>query len=411
MNQKMTKKWMNQYYENESALTISLLIVIAVAFVLSDWLLGAFTFTEYILGATLMVSFITGKFRIYRYQLKVIIVSIILIVFHSTILISLGNEVDFRVIMISLVKLTFYLIVIFWIINLVNDLKLKNNFLFIINCFSVVIFLIGIYIALAFYLNLNFEIELPYEFLLRFTRVDGHLFRRDVPIVRMKSIFEEPAHLGYYFNSVLMTNVFGNQRIRFNWLFNSVLILGIVLSFSYSAIAILLIILSIKTIVTLFHREFKFSINFTFIAACLSILVIIFAFRDVLYTTFISRTLELVSGTETSGYERLFDSWRYVSRNDLVLGLGFMQTPGSLWNNFAYYTTEFGLAGLIGVTVFTLLIFSRNKGLGIMFLFMNFAKGGYLSSSYWFLLLLILLYSKESETLSYIRKEEHFEIK
>lgn len=411
MIQRINEKWTGQYSKNESVATYTIIVIIALSFVLSDWLLGAFTFTEYILGGTILVSFLIGKFRVYKQQLKWIVLPLITIILHTLLLMSLGNEIDIRIIIISVVKLIFYLVITTWVINLVRDFKLKNQFLLIINCFAIVVFLLGIYIALAFYLNLNHELDLPYEFLLRFTRIDGHLFRSDVPIVRMKSIFEEPAHLGYYFNTVLLINAFGNHRLNYKWLFSSVLVTGIVLTFSYSAIAIMMIILTTQLIMALFQRKIKFRFNYSFIAAILSVLVIVFVFRDVLYTTFIGRTLELISGTETSGYERLFDSWRFITSENLIFGLGYMQTPGSLWNNFAYFTTEFGLIGLAFLTGFNIWIFYHNKGMGVAFLLMNFAKGGYLSSSYWFLLLLVLLYSLESETVSYFRKEEHFEIK
>lgn len=276
---------------------------------------------------------------------------------------------------------------------------------------AVVILLLGVYIATAVYLEVNTEIELPYAFLLRFTRLDGHLFRRDIPIVRMKSIFEEPAHLGYYLNSILSVNVFGTFRLDKGRMFNLFLIVGILMTMSYSAIVITMTILLIKLVYKILKKDIAFSVNYKVIFPALIIVIIVFIFRDVLFTTFIRRTMELLDGTETSGYERLFDSWRYITRENLLLGVGFMHSQGYLWNNYAYAITEMGVIGLAIIGGFNLFLLKSNIGLGLVFLLLNFAKGGYLSSSYWFLILLILIYFKSSPGDSYTRKEEYFEIK
>lgn len=400
--------WREQYKSRNKLLEYSLLAIVVLSFMLSDWMLGIFTFTEYIIGIALTAAVLTGKFRIYLRQIKWLLLLLSTISIHSFILNSLGTELNIRLIIISLIKLLFYFIVVSWIINLINDLNHKYSFLFIVNIAAVVVFILGVYIALSVYLELHTEISLPYERLLMYTRLDGHLFRRDLPIVRMKSIFEEPAHLGYFLNTVLSVNILGPIKVEKSILFNSLLIIGIIMTMSYSAIAIMISIIVIKIFSVLLGKEFNPKMDYKLIIIALVPLLIIFLFRDVLYTTFIVRTLELIDGTETSGYERLFDSWRFVNQSNFILGLGFMQSPGSLWNNYAYMLTELGVLGISILTGFNLFIAKRNAGLGLIFLFMNFAKGGYLSSSYWLLILLILLYSRESNLVTSIRKEEHF---
>lgn len=403
--------WLNQYSRRRKSIEVGLLISVVLSFTLSDWMIGLFTFTEYILGTLIIVAFLTGKFRLYIHQIKWISILVGVIVLHSILIELTGQEINYRVIVIGIIKLLFYLINITWITNLIKDLNLKSFFLLIVNSMAVVILLLGVYIATAVYLEVNTEIELPYAFLLRFTRLDGHLFRRDIPIVRMKSIFEEPAHLGYYLNSILSVNVFGTFRLDKGRMFNLFLIVGILMTMSYSAIVITMTILLIKLVYKILKKDIAFSVNYKVIFPALIIVIIVFIFRDVLFTTFIRRTMELLDGTETSGYERLFDSWRYITRENLLLGVGFMHSQGYLWNNYAYAITEMGVIGLAIIGGFNLFLLKSNIGLGLVFLLLNFAKGGYLSSSYWFLILLILIYFKSSPGDSYTRKEEYFEIK
>lgn len=410
MINKIIKNWRSQYSTRNRFLEYSLLAAIVMSFILSDWMLGIFTFTEIILGIVIAIAVVTGKFRIYKNQIKWILLLLSSVGLHSILIIILGNDINIRLIIISLIKLLFYLVITFWTINLVNDLNYRYLFLLLINLAGVAVFILGIYIALSVYLDLNTDVSLPYESLLRYTRLDGHLFRRDIPIVRMKSIFEEPAHLGYFMNTILSINIFGVKKIKKSNVFNSLLIIGILMTMSYSAIVIMLSILVIKMITLIASKEFKPYLNYKVFLIALVPLVFILLFREVLYTTFIIRTLELIEGTETSGYERLFDSWRFVDQTNFILGVGFMQSPGNLWNNYAYMLTELGILGMVILAGFNLIIAKSNLSLGIIFLFMNFAKGGYLSSSYWFLIVLILLYFKEISLATSIRKEEHFEI-
>lgn len=402
--------WLNQYSIRRKSIEFGLIMCIVLSFTLSDWMIGLFTFTEYILGGIMLLAILAGKFRLYNNQIKWISILISIIVVHSILIELTAQELDYRVTIIATIKLLFYLINIAWIKNLIIDLNLESLFLLIVNSMAVVILILGIYIAAAVYLEVNTEIELPYSFLLRYTRPDGHLFRSDIPIVRMKSIFEEPAHLGYYLNSILSVNMFGSIRLSEGKVFNLFLIIGILMTMSYSAIAIMLTILLAKFVLKLLKKDLDYSLNYRVVIAISIIIIIVFIFREVLFITFIRRTIELLDGTETSGYERLFESWRYINRENLLLGLGFMQSPGNLWNNYSYFITEMGVIGLVILGGFNLLLFKNNFGLGLVFLLLNFAKGGYLSSSYWFLILLILIYFKSSPGVSYTRKEEYFEI-
>lgn len=402
--------WLNQYSIRRKPIEFGLIISIVLSFTLSDWMLGLFTFTEYILGGIMLVAFLAGKFRLYINQIKWISILVGVIALHSILLELTAQEINYRVTVIATIKFLFYLINIIWITNLIKDLNLETFFLLVVNSMAVVILILGVYIAAAVYLEVNTEIELPYAFLLRFTRLDGHLFRRDIPIVRMKSIFEEPAHLGFYLNSILSVNIFGSSRLNIGKVFNLFLIIGILMTMSYSAIAIMLTILLVKFIIKLFNKDFAYTVNYKVIIIALIITITVFMFREVLFTTFVRRTMELLDGTETSGNERLLESWRYITRENLLLGLGFMQSPGYLWNNYAYAITEMGVIGLAIIGGFNLFLFKNNIGLGLVFLLLNFAKGGYLSSSYWFLILLILIYLKSSPGVSYTRKEEYFEI-
>lgn len=404
----LNHSWLNQFGKKQPYLNHFLLILISFSFILSDWLYGAFTFTELILGLVVGILIILGKYRIHTHQFKWLALPIVLIGLHSIFHFMTNQEFDFRIAIIALIKLTFYLFIVIGIYNFIRVQKLEGSFLLWNNIMALIVCLLAAYIAFAVYAEMNLDRNIPYEFLLQFTRVDGHLYRRDIPIVRFKSIFEEPAHLGYYLNSVLMINLLNKVKLKSNWLFNSIIIVTGLLTLSYSAVFIMGCILILWVIKTIKVKNISLKWNYKMIFVLIGITIFIFVFRDLLYTTLIQRTSEIIAGTETSGYERLIISWRYINNETYLQGLGFMQTPGVLWNVFAYVWTEMGIMYFLFYILFILYIISLNVSVGIVFVLMNIAKGGYLSSSYWFLIILVIIYSSYNykNVFSWFRKEE-----
>lgn len=405
--------WMNQYKTVQPKLNHLILAVISFSFILSDWLYGAFTFTELLLGVVFVVMFVLGKVRIKQQQLKWIILIPVLILLHSIYHYYFNPEFVIQTSFIALIKLSYYIILVTGIFNYIRVQKLEKEFMFWNNIMALLVCLLAVYIAFAVYAEMNLDLTIPYERLLQFTRVDGHLYRRDIPIVRMKSIFEEPAHLGYYLNTVLMMNLLNKVRIRSNWVFNGIIIVVTLLTLSYSAVFIMGMILFLWLINSLRVHTFSIKWNYKVIISLIGFFIVIYLFRDLLYTTIVERTSELLAGTESSGYERLIISWRYINKETYLTGLGFMQTPGVLWNVFAYVWTEMGVIYFLFYILFILYITSLNISVGIVFVLMNIAKGGYLSSSFWFLIVLVIIYSTYNykNIFSWFRKEEKSENK
>ena len=123
---------------------------------------------------------------------------------------------------------------------------------------------------------------------------------------------------------------------------------------------------------------------------------------NVINITVIQRTLAIISGEDISARIRLINSWQYVSRDTLWMGNGIGQTP-IITNVYAYILSDFGLIGFIGKLTFTAYISFKNWKFGIVFLLLNFAKGGYLSSGYWFMMIIFITYG--------LSKKDHYSLK
>ena len=393
MESTLASNWLNQYKNRQPIFNHLFLFFIAIAFVLSDWIYGAFTFTELILGVLVAILFLAGKYRIHMHQFKWVMSPIIIISLHSFVLYLLQDDFNLKISIIALIKLTFYILVVVGLYNFIKVQKLEKEFMIWNNVAAILILILGVYIAVAVYIETNTEQTVPYEFLLHFTRLDGHLYRWDIPIVRMKSIFQEPAHLGYYLNSILLMNMLNKIDLRMKKWVNSLLIVGIILTFSYSSVFIMLTIMVLWLLFNFKHIKSKLRWKPSVLISLFLVFAVIFIFREFIYTTLIQRTIEIITGSETSGYERLVVSWRYINKETLLLGYGFLQSPGTLWNVFAYVFTELGLTLFITYIFAIGYLMKYNIPIALVFILMNFAKGGYLSSSYWFLILLVVIYS------------------
>lgn len=372
------------------------LFLISLSFVLSDWMLSYFSFTELLIAPTIIGVIIFRKVFITKSQIKWIVLPLTFILFNSMLQVIFNDEFLLRPALISIVKLSFYIILVLILLNYIEKYQLQKKFLEMNNILAMVICLIAVYIGVAIYL----EGAIPWRFFVTFTRTGGNVFRRDPLIVRAKSIFMEPAHLGYYLNTILAFNLLNLGNIKIPLIYSSILILIIFLTFSYSAIGIMLLVLLLSYFKNKNNVNFSFKLNKYWLLLAISLaLGFIYIFRESIYITLIERTIRLIQGEESSGYERLVLSWQYVNRDNFLIGNGLLNTP-SIWNNFAYIQSDLGLlASLIMICCIAILTV-KNMYLGIFFIFMNVVKGGYLSPAYWFLILGVVLYSKVSrETL------------
>lgn len=373
------------------------LCLVSLSFIVSDWMLGLFTFSEYILGIVIALIAITGQFKITKIQIKFISGTIFLLFVHLILQETLNESFFLKTGTAAFIKLSFYMLITSSLYNYVIENRLKKKFLMMNNIFAIVTCVIGLYIVIAIYSNSL----LPFEFIWNFTRSDvtSYVFNNgDISFVRMRSIFSEPSYFGFYLNTILAMNYLNSTHIKVNKKISTVISISILLTLSYSAIAIMLLITTVYILSEKQERLKKNRRKSLFVALIIIMFIIIMyiLFQDFFNSVFIQRTIETFTNTNNSGYSRLFGSWKYVNENNFLLGNGLGHTP-AIWNIYAYMISDLGIFGLIYFVVVTWFIVKSNKKLGVFFIVMNFSKGGYLSSSFWMFFLLTMIYSNTKE--------------
>lgn len=379
-----------RYHQFYSTLFLSL---VSLSFVLSDWMIGLFTFSEYILGFIVTLLVVIGNFKMSRIQIKWILGIVIFLIAHMIMQKVFNEYFVLKVGFAAFIKLIFYIVIILSLYNYILENRLLKKFLLINNFFAIITCLIGLYIVIAIYS----DGVLPFEFLWSFTRSDvtSYIFNNGVlSFVRMRSVFSEPSYFGFYLNTILAMNYLNSSQIKINRGFSLGISFAILLTLSYSAIAIMLL----TTILYIFSKKKQWLKNNKQKNMGLILMMIVIAFlvyvlfQDFFNHVFIQRTIDIFTDTDNSGYSRLFGSWKYVNASNFLLGNGLGHTP-AIWNIYAYMLSDLGIFGLVYYIVVTLFVLKTNKELGAFFIVMNFSKGGYLSSSFWMFFLLIIAYS------------------
>lgn len=397
----------NNYESSKNSISKSdqlFLALISIAFVLSDWMISYFSFSEVLLIPIIFSLIILKKSNVKINQLKWIAFPVIFILFNSFLQLFVNLEFDFRISIISLIKLVFYIVTVIIIYNFITISNLKSSFMYWNNIIAIVVCIIAVYIAIAIYL----EGAIPWRFFVTFTRTGGNVFRSDPLIVRAKSFFMEPAHLGFYLNSVLAINLLNKDKIKVPVIISTILALIITFTFSYTAIGVMIVTLILYLIQGYNNGELNLNKKWVLIVGAIFLLFTI-VFWESINITLIDRTIRLFQGNESSGYERLVLSWQYVNKGNFLIGNGMLHTP-PIWNNFAYIQSDFGIIGSILMISLIFLFSIKNLYISIFFILMNFVKGGYLSPAYWFLILLVITYStalKRPDNVEVSRKEEN----
>lgn len=392
---KFIEMWLDQYYKFHPRLNHLVLFLISFSFIVSDWMLGPFSFTELFLGSIFIFLILFGKVRIHLPQIKWISIPLVIVLVNSMVQYFFNASFDLRISMIATIKLFFYLILITGIYNYIRNQKLEKSFLVWNNVAAMLVCLLAVYIMIAIYL----EGAIPWRPLVTFTRTGGNVFIRDPLVVRAKSIFMEPAHLGYYLNTILAVNLF-NIKYKVPSVFSIIIVLIICATFAYTAISIMLVMVIIFLFQKIYNKDLILHKGLV-VSSLVVFSLFIFFFWESINIALIGRTQNIISGTESSGYERLVLTWQYINFDNvfnILFGNGFLHTP-IIWNNFAYILSDLGLFAFLISLVFVGALLWKNYPIGIVFIFMNFAKGGYLAPAYWFLIMLVLLYFAEKKEL------------
>lgn len=378
---------------SKSVLEYVILVLTSLAFLLSDFLHGGFSFADFIFAFILGLLIITANIRVRRKQAFWLSIPILISMLNIILLVQNGVSVSSSLLASQFIKILFYLLATTSVYNFIKDRRLEGKFLKISTVVALISILTGLYITFAIYS----EGLLPYEFFWEFTRSHptSYEFQGNPSIIRTRSLFSEPAHFGFFLLVILAANMFNKTGYKLNKPIIVFLILGIVSTLSYSMILGLLIVLFLYAVIYVKNNSIVWRRYYwVYLVASLAIL---FIFWEFIFLTLIDRTMRIISGQDPSTTNRLFESWQYIGSNNWILGNGIGHTP-VITNNFAYVLSDFGIVGFIPLLVFTGILIYINTPFAILFVLLNMFRGGYLSASFWIVLLYFFLYSfKEKE--------------
>lgn len=360
------------------------LLLLSLSFAFSDWMFGLFSISEYILVPLAAYLFITRVKQIPGRYIKIVSTITGFLIIHNIYQVFLNPEFSLRLGMVTTIKLLFYIILTTLVVDYLNENQLGVNLQWFLNLTALILIVIGAYIILAI------RNDWIYEFFWFFTEThySSFYFRGPSGIIRMRSLFSEPAHFGYFLNSILAINMFTKKNIPA--FFNIILFLGILFTLSYSAVTVAVLILLLTLIDADKRKKIKLKKRYILVAG-IFIMIIFFNF-DVIYETLILRTIDIFSLQDNSVIQRLLGSWQYISGDSLFMGNGAGHTP-IIFNNYAYVLSDYGIIAFISMAAANIWLIPRNYGLAIFFLIQNFQKGGYLSPIYWLLIIIVIHYS------------------
>lgn len=380
-------KWLNFNKKTNHVWSNIILFLMSLSFVVTDWMIGIFTLSDYIFALVGISLFISGNYKVKRKQLLWIL--LVLGVIAANIIMNAYYNESFvlKTGLAALIRVTYYAALVVGVFNYVKEQKLETQFLKILNIIAVIVCFIGIYITLALYSNG----QLPYEFFWTFTRTDllSYAFNENTAFIRTRSIFSEPAYLGYFLNIILAMNYFNKVNVKIKKGFTILITLTLFLTFSYSAIGIMLMIQGVYFIDKINLKKFKWTKK-TVLYLLLFIAVVIFSW-DLINETIINRTVDIISGEDGSAYFRIIRSWDYVNTEHIFLGNGIGHTP-NIWNIYAYILSDLGLVAFLLSCLFSIYTLFKNFRMGLVFIALNFQKGGYLNPAFSIFLLLIFIY-------------------
>lgn len=368
-----------------------LLLLIPLGFIVSDWMIGPFSFGDIIFGILITGLLVSKNIYLNRkdYFLLASLLLYLLILYYIA---PRFNPIFvFKSARAANVKIMFFTLTALLSYRFIRKKELEKDLIKLLNYTSIFIIVVGIYMTIAIYTD-----ALPYEFIWSFTRSDkaSYLFRETI---RMRSFFSEPAHLGFFLNTILGLNFFSDYRTKYNVLINSLLLFGVLLTFSYSSISISVVFVFIKLCILIKNGDIlQLDVRLWLVLGFIASFIIIYFSGEYIYRTFILRTLLILQGEDGSAIHRFFGSWDYITRETMFFGNGAGNTP-PITNNFAYMFSDLGLFTFIISIIFTGYIVWNNIGLGIVFIILNFQKGGYLSPTFPILVLLIMIYTIHSK--------------
>lgn len=394
----MKEKWVNFNYTSYQIWGNIIIVTMCLAFILSDWMIGIFSFSDYLFGLLFLIMVSSNNFKIKPEQYKWVGIVLGIVLLNILQNYFINETFILKTGVAALFKITTYTIVITSFYNFIDHYSLEKKLMESLNITTVVVCVIGFYISLALYI----DGYLPYEFFWHFTRTDSisYLFEGSDNLFRVRSVFSEPSYLGYYLTIILGINLFNKQSIKINVFFVLLLVVTIISTFSYSSIGIMMLILllkffSIETFKNMKHKK----LNYFYIILTIIVFSGLFLFtKDIIQVTLIDRTSDILAGKDSSASSRLLESWQYINTDHLIGGNGIGHTP-DIWNVYAYFLSDLGLIAFLGLVLFSGYLVKKNYKLGILFIALNFQKGGYLAAPFYILIVLIFIFAYKKKVI------------
>lgn len=360
----------------------ALIVLLVWVMILSDWSVLNVSFGDFLLVGIVLLLLSNVPIDFSKKQQWLFIISTSSIILITLLAYITGPaDMNIKLLLFSNVKLMFYIGTVMMIYNYISSRGLKPKFVRVNTYMSLLVIAIGIVII---YLILTDQLDILHK-IWYFTRIDDRSYHLgSSEIIRMRSLFAEPAHLGFYLNISLYFVL--KQRNKY-WLVYTVLIsIGIVLTLSYSMIMIgsWLIMSTIAKHVKL--SQFKWDGRYLIVVAVMLLIALIFG--EFLYEAIYIRTLNILSGEDGSAIARLMGSWQQIDSAHLLFGVGAAHST-NITNMYAYALSDFGIIGLLGLLAGTGIIFTFGLREGIFFTLMNISKGGYLNPLFWLFILVI----------------------
>jgi len=358
--------------------------------VLNDWRLGNFSFSDlFILFGILMLLPSITKIPV---RWLVGCITVIVIVLTNVFVASISGGYSITSGVFYLAKIAMYIMFYVLLYYYVIKHHMVLNFINALISVAVVVSLIGLYISLIIATNSN----LPYDFLWTFTRQDiaSYVFAGGYSnVVRLRSIFGEPQHLGLFLNITLVSALLGNYSKYIHRNRSLILIaLAAFMTFSFSTIPVTLVILLIYFIQR--HKlSFFLKKNFIMIIVIISSLSVLM--WQPINETIFQRGALILDGSDGSAYQRIIGSWSFINQDNIIFGSGVGASP-YVWNNYAYLVMDLGVVGLLIGLAITYVLLRRNIYVGLMFIIFCSQKGGYLSG--FFLVMLMIAFFISSKT-------------
>jgi hypothetical protein len=387
-----------------SLMTMAPVFIGILAIIMNEWRISRINLSDplILIGITTMIF----SMRYIKVKLYILI---IIATFISTINVFVASIIYPRsslAIMYAYVfKVFLYALFTVMLYSHIKRYRLESRSIELMLNMAVVVSIIGIYISLAI------SLKLPYEFFWEFTRQDprSYLFQGGTDIIRTRSIMSEPQYLGLFLNTTILVVLFSNYKINKNVFKISVIVTTAILTFSFATIpttGLLIIIYALR------NKGVIWTYKKQTIVTIAGIGVILFYFWQYISVTIFSRSSQIFAGEDGSASARLGESWSYISISNIFSGKGIGETP-SIWNNYAYLISDFGIIGIFIGIYLTYTIFMRNKYFGLFFFIFSFQKGGYLSAFYWISTMFLIAFSeKNNEKITifsnrYLRSKNH----